>query len=73
MLRKVSNIVIKHDDSNQYTLISWPQNRVEQRYPVPAIPLSVHWPDTGYMDMVYIDDDRYVDDPQLVWLWDARA
>lgn len=39
-------------------------------YPAPAIPLSVHWPDTGYIGMVYIDDDRNPDDPIMVYQWD---
>jgi hypothetical protein len=40
-------------------------------YPVPAIPLEVHWQDTGYRGMVYIDDNSYPDDPIMVWFYDG--
>jgi hypothetical protein len=39
-------------------------------YPVPAIPLEVHWWDTGYPGMVYIDANSYPDDPIMVWFYD---
>lgn len=37
---------------------------------LPVVPLEVHWPNTGYEDMVYIDDVSRVDDPVLVAYWD---
>lgn len=39
-------------------------------YPLPAIPLEVHWPDTGYAGMVYIDDITDPNDPVIVRYWD---
>lgn len=53
----------------------------EPRFPVPAVPLRVVWPDTwrivyrninytGYRDMIYIDDVSDPDDPVMVCAWD---
>lgn len=39
------------------------------RYPAPAIPLRVSLGE-DYPKIVYIDDMRYPDDPQMVRYWD---
>jgi len=40
-------------------------------YPVPVIPLEVHWWDTGYRGMIYIADVSIPDDPIMVWFYDG--
>jgi len=39
-------------------------------YPVPAIPLEVHWWDTGYRGMIYIADVSIPEEPITVWWYD---
>lgn len=40
-------------------------------FPLPAIPLSVHWDEACYAGLIWIDDNSTPDDPVMVYAYDT--
>lgn len=50
---------------------AYAEGLVEPHYPVPAIPLVVHWDEGCYFGLVWIDDNRDEYNPMLVYAYDT--